>query len=382
MVRSLAFSPDNQTLAAGDGGGGIYLWAASTGKPLHRLRGGKGGVGALAFSPDGKVLAAASNGQDDHVLRLWDPATGKLLRWMKRGYCDTPSVAFSPDGRMVAVASGEQAVAVWEVATGGKRFTLPKQRGWWVRCVAFSPDGNLLATCVDNAVCLWSRLTLTEVKRFTGHRGGVTSLAFTPDGRTLISGSDDTTALLWDVRGLARAARPRPRKLKPGEAEKWWADLGGTDAARAYRALRFLASAPGQTLPCLRKWLRPVEALDAPRRKQALRWVGELDSGRYTVRRKASQRLGELGEAARPVLRAVLSRRPSAEVRRRLVRLLARLEGASLRQERAVEVLERTGTREARRLLAELARGEGLARLTQAALGAQTRAVRFSSPIR
>jgi WD40 repeat protein len=382
MVRSLAFSPDNQTLAAGDGDGGVCLWATATGKPLHRLRGGKGGVRALAFSPDGKVLAAASNGPDDHTLRLWDPATGKLLHRIERGYCDTSSVAFSPDGRMAAVASGEQAVAVWEVATGGKRFPLPKQRGWCVRCVAFSPDGNLLAVGVDNAVCLWSLLTLTEVKRFSGHRGGVTSLAFTPDGRTLISGSGDTTALLWDVRALARAARPRSRKLKPGEADQLWLDLGGAAAARAYRALRLLASAPRQALPCLRKWLRPVEALDAARQKQALRWVGELDSGRYAVRRKASQRLEELGEAARSVLRTALSRRPSAEARRQLVRLLARFGGVSLRQARAVEVLERMGTAEARRLLAELARGEGWARLTQAARAAQTRAARFTPSVR
>jgi RNA polymerase sigma factor (sigma-70 family) len=376
MVCAVAFSPDGKTLASGGDDRSILLWDVAAGKQFHNLRGHEGAIGALAFSPDGQVLASAGNGPNgDESLRLWDVATGKLLHRIRRGYCDTSSVAFSPDGRSVAVAAGEQAVGLWEVATGQRRLTLIKKRGWWVHSVAFSPDGNFLAAGLDSDVCLWSLRTGREVHRFTGHRGAVASLVFTPDGKRLISGSSDTTALVWDLGAVRRAGRAQPKELESGEAEKCWADLGGGDAARAYQAVLALAAAPRQAVPFLQKKLPSVRALTARREKEVLRRIGELDSGRFAVRRKAFRELEALGEAARPALQKALSGQPSVERREQLEHLLRNITGGGRRLQtaRALEALERAGTPEARKVLAALGRGIPEAWLTREARAALRR---------
>jgi RNA polymerase sigma factor (sigma-70 family) len=368
LLRAVAFSPDGGTLASGGEDCSIFLWKVATGKRLHHLRGHKGRIGAVTFSPDGKVLASVGNGGSDQSLCLWETASGKLLHQIKRGYCDTSSVAFSPDGRTVTAASGEQAVGLWEVATGQQRLTFAKQRGWWVRCVAFSPDGNTLAVGVDNDVCLWNVLTGTEVNRYPGHRGAITSLAFRPDSKVLISGSEDTTALLWDVNADRRPVLVRPRDLLSGEFKSLWPDLAGADGAKAYQAMGRLITARDNAVPFLKANLRPIRPLDAAQAKQVAGWIGELDHSRFRVRQQASRALERVGEAVRPALMKALAGPLSEEARRRVAVLLAKWERTSCtRDRRALEVLERIGTAKARQIVAALARGESQAWLTQEA---------------
>jgi RNA polymerase sigma factor (sigma-70 family) len=383
LLRCAAFSPDGRTLASGGEDRSIFLWDVATAKQLRHLRGHEGGIGALAFSPDGSVLASAGNGPNDQSLRLWETSTGRLLHRIGRGYCDTGSVAFSPDGRTVAAATGEQPVRLWEVATGQERLTLARQPGWWIRCVAFSPDGNFLAGGVDNDVCLWSLQTGARVCRFPGHRGSVNSLAFLPDGATLISGSSDTTALLWDVRAILRAGRCRPQKLGANELASLGADLTGSDGARAYQALFALAAAPGQSLPLIKKRLRPVLPLTRVQERQAAHWIAALGNNRFTVRQQGTRSLAALGEAARPALKKALAARPAPEEGRRLVNLLAGLEGKARYPEiRALELLERIGTADAQRVLAALARGQREAWLTREAGTALVRVAKHASALR
>jgi RNA polymerase sigma factor (sigma-70 family) len=383
-LQTVAFSPDGKTLASGGDDDRVLLWATATGKQILCLGGHRGPVGALAFSPDGRVLASVTNRTIEHCLRLWDPATGALLHRIERGYCDTSSVAFSPDGRMVATGSGEQPVSLWEVATGQKRFTFAKQRGWWVRCVAFSPDGKYIAVGVDRNAYLWDLLTGKEVRRFTGHRGAVTSLVFGPNGKTLISGSDDTTALVWDVGGAVPRPRPLVNRLEASRAETLWANLASPDAARAYLAVRTLALTPSPAVAMLREHLRPVRLPDRREEVHIARWIAELDHDRYSVRQKAVRELERLGDTARPALLRALASRPSAEARRQLERLLGkRARAANVQQLRALEVLERAGTTEARRVLQALGQGAAGACLTQEARAALSRlAPRSQNPSR
>jgi HEAT repeat protein len=128
-----------------------------------------------------------------------------------------------------------------------------------------------------------------------------------------------------------------------------------------------LVAAPEHTLPLLRDRLRP-----ATHSQRALQVIAELDSEHFAVRKKASEELEQLGEAAEPALRKLLASRPSLEVRRRAECLLEKLEGTApppdrLRTLRGTAVLEHIGTPEARRLLTELAQGMPEARLTQEA---------------
>ena len=204
--------------------------------------------------------------------------------------------------------------------------------------------------------------------RLAGHRGSVVSLAFAPDGRTLASGSMDNTALVWDVTGRLGA-----KPCTPAELEGLWADLSGKDAARAYRALGRLALSPDVALPRLRACLRPAAA---GYRQHLGRLVKDLDDDEFAVREKASEELAKLGADAEWALREALRGRPSAELRRRAERLLARrpaLAPERLRELRALELLERLESPEARALLERLAQGDADAPLTRDAKAALRR---------
>jgi hypothetical protein len=173
--------------------------------------------------------------------------------------------------------------------------------------------------------------------------------------------------LLWDVASLRGPAAP-PRALAAVELETLWSDLIGEDAARAYSARGTLAAAPEQVLPLLRNVLRPVPALDAT---AVARLLKQLDDDDFETREKASAELEKLAGPAEAELRKALESTSSAEVRERLKRVLdTQGRGPSpqrLHQERALELLEITGTSEARKLLAELAKGAPQAWLTREA---------------
>jgi hypothetical protein len=203
---------------------------------------------------------------------------------------------------------------------------------------------------------------------FTGHRGPADAPSFSPDGRTLATGSMDTTVLLWDVRRGAPGKRPST----PRELEALWLTLGGADGAQAYDAVLALA-APGPAVPFLRGRLRPV-----PAPKNVDRLLADLDDDEFEVRQKARAALEALGDAAEPALRKLLAGKPSLEVRRQAEAILRKLHGKPLPPEqvrllRALEALEHAGTPEARRVLEILAKGAPGARLTREAAAAAKR---------
>jgi hypothetical protein len=158
-------------------------------------------------------------------------------------------------------------------------------------------------------------------------------------------------------------------------AQQWetsWADLVA-DAAKAHRALFQLIAAP-TTVAALTDRLHPAPKLEA---KELERLLHDLDNDEFAVRERATKQIEKLGEAARPAIEAALaSPDASPELRRRLERLrslLAVPAGECLRELRALEVLERLGTPEARKLLQKLAAGASEARLTREANAALVR---------
>ena len=182
-VQSASFSPDGTTLASASLAN-IKLWDVESKIDIATLEGHTSGVGSVSFSPDGTTLASASTTD----VKLWDVATQSLTTL--RHTRPIKSVAFSPNGTMLAVGSN-----LWDVSTRRQVTTLERLVGF----VTFSPDGKTLASGTGRRVRLWDVSTGEITAVFVGHRSGVTSMAYSPNGEILASGSDDTTIKLWDV---------------------------------------------------------------------------------------------------------------------------------------------------------------------------------------
>lgn len=335
--------------------------------------------------PDGERVVAVDT--RSRTVRVLSIATGESLLTFA---LDVKSVEFdrqeiklalSADGRRLAACAryykrdggwfGNDPVQVCDVATGRRLATI--QAG--PSLFAFSDDSRLLAIAEGSDVRLWETASCKQVGRIVVAPPGpplVRALAISPDGRTLATGNDDSTILLWDAT-LRDGAKAGALTLKQAEAS--WADLAGTDAARGYAAVWQLAGDPQQALAILRARVRPIEALPAEPTRSLL---ADLDSKEYKVRQSAERKLQELGERAEPALQQAIKTNPPLEKKRRIESLLAALkgelalEGDALRLLRAVHVLEAAGTPEARSLLESLSRGVPNARLTrnaQEALG-------------
>ena len=180
------------------------MLAAATRPGIAALTGLIGAVRSVAFSPDGTTLAVTTNG----TVQLWDVAAHRP-RGVPFAFLGGPvdSVAFSPDGGTLATGDRVGNIRLWNPVTGRQTTTLPTNPAFSrigarqasrVSSVAFSPRGNTLATGSDNGqVSLWNTATYKRITALNGHGGQILSVAFTRYGNILAAGTVNGTIELW-----------------------------------------------------------------------------------------------------------------------------------------------------------------------------------------
>jgi WD40 repeat protein len=209
-VHAVAFSPDGRLCGSGSEDGEVRVWDVATGLPHGGRHGLTVNVCSLAFSPDGRLLAAGGNDTQRGEVKVWDVASGRLLAERADPRALTESVAFAPDGRTLAVGRGASdrsgVLLLWDPEAGRERSVL-RQTGL-VTAVAFSPDGTSLAAAYHEqypggrpgfVLELWDPRAGRQKASWVARQWMIRTLAFSPDGKTLISCGRDGTVKFWDV---------------------------------------------------------------------------------------------------------------------------------------------------------------------------------------
>jgi WD40 repeat protein len=204
-VDALACSGDGGLLAAADAENVVTLWDVAGGRPRVCAQGAAVFVRTLAFSPNGTTLAG---GGWHNTVRLWEVATGVELNVLLGHARAVTTLAFSPDGRTLASGDLDGVVKLWDVAGRAAPTTFEEtpDKAFLneIAALAFTPDGRTLAVAIDQSVQMWDVDTGRLMARLEGHEGKVKCVAFSPDGTLLATGSHDRTVRLWNV------ARSRP----------------------------------------------------------------------------------------------------------------------------------------------------------------------------
>jgi len=409
-VSSLAFAPDGKLMAAGGyGTDGIYFWETATGKALAPSVGpyvpptNADGervpfveYSYVAFAPNGKTLAS---GHLHGLVRIWDTTTRREERHFRGPESDVfVHLAYSADSQIVA--GWGESIRLWKADSGKQPlFTnWGESMGFWktdpvkpikafgeqptmrIASAAWAPDLRTIASSssgplsADDSVHIWETATGTERCHLDGHLYAISSVAFSPDGKTLASVSRDGTAILWDLKSLPVEALEKNFGSRE-ELEAYWREMGHGDASFAYRAIRGMIAVPQQAAPFLQARLSPLTRAQP---EQVRGWINALDDRIFKTREDAAQSLAEQFELAEPLMRELLTKQLSTEAHRRLQQILQIAAGGGmiahqLQVLRALEILEGIGTTESKQVIEKMARGDSGFKITRDAKAALAR---------
>jgi WD40 repeat protein len=391
---NVALSPDGRKLCIATQDNHTHVWDIEQRKEISSIQTVRPGFPSMPFTPDSKgVLNFTGAG-----LVVVDVETGKEVRNLLKmpsnnepqgGRVRGGNVQFqqwynaslftSADGALALQYSYDGSMQMMDMTAGTQLVQFEEKlmptapipgRTVYGPTVAISPDGRTVATSwTNNSIRLWEITTGKVRHTFPGHAGAISALAFTRDGKALVSAATDSTILVWNVAAAAPA-----EALSDAELGKQWKALVG-DGPTAFDAVRTLTAVGKQATAYLKEHVQPVKAIDD---KTIANLLADLDSDDFEKRTAASESLTNLSEQVEPALRKALEAKPSLELSKRIETILHTMETHTLSDEqtrhlRAIEVLELCGTAEAHEVLEKLARGAETARVTREAKAALVR---------
>ena len=207
-----AFTPDGSLVVRSRIDGDVDVLDAGTGERLHRLAAHREAPRALAISDDGRLLAT---GSPDRTIRIWDLERGIQVAKLEASENEVRALVFTPGGRQVVAGDGwkpveqlnvanfvmpeHSPIRVWDVASGELVRTL-EGHSQPIRALALHPDGrHLLSASQDRTLALWDLESGDQLATYRGHASAVTTVAFLPGGEQFVSGSLDRSLVLWDL---------------------------------------------------------------------------------------------------------------------------------------------------------------------------------------
>lgn len=216
-VKHLAFHPDGKLLVSAGTEGKIRLWNLETGRLVRQIypRGKtvedrivaaptRRRIESIAFSPDGKMIGeAAAETTLATSLRLWDPEDGEEIRLLAHDVQNMRCLAFTPDGKLIATNMRDPSkwghkIVLRDLETGKIVAELREDR-LAASLIAFSADGKKLASAGARKIHIWDLAARKLLHTIDGHKKAIQSICFSPDGKLLVSGSTDDTLRIWNV---------------------------------------------------------------------------------------------------------------------------------------------------------------------------------------
>jgi len=174
---------------------------------------------SVQFSPDGTKIVS---GSDDQTIKVWDASSLALVTERTNAHSNmVTSVQFSPDGTKIVSGSRDKTIKVWDSATLDLKTEKANAHSDWIKSVAFSPDGTKIVSGSEDKVWddqgawtksetikVWDAASLElKTEKQNAHSDWIKYVAFSPDGKTIVSGSDDKTIKVWDAESLNEVSK-------------------------------------------------------------------------------------------------------------------------------------------------------------------------------
>lgn len=196
-IEYAQFSPNGKKIITASRDSTAKIWDVSSGKLLYSIKGHSGGVTTAQFNWDGKMIVTAS---EDGSAKIWEASTGKLIYSLESHADRVNSIQFSSNGKYLLTAAADSTAKIWDVSTGNLLRTI--QLTAWVDYAQFSADGKIVLTACNETAKIWDASTgevIYSVEDLPINSNASMLAGFSPDGKTLLTSSNDHTARIWNI---------------------------------------------------------------------------------------------------------------------------------------------------------------------------------------